>query len=181
MRNGLGFMEQTIPGSGRIQFVIAAVMILVALTACGQSDGRFHQESGAQDGVWSAHIRKVHDALANKDISGAEWAWHHAYVAGLRSRSWKSMIEVGDAALCIGEAGGFRQGSANRARESYSVALIRARLQESNEGLRRTAQAFTALGDGEAIDQCFQIAKSLGTRPPATRVAVPSVPMAAAN
>lgn len=179
MRNGLGVMEQTIPGRRHIQFMIAAAIIIAALTACGQSDVGFHQESGAQDGMWSEHIRKVHDALAKKDISGAEQAWHYAHVAGLRSGSWKSMIEVGDAALCIGEAAGFRQGSSDRARESYSVALIRARLQESNEGLRRTAQAFTALGDRGAIDQCFQIAKRLRTRPPATRAIAPSASMAA--
>ncbi len=84
------------------------------------------------------------------------------------------MIEVGDAALCIGEASGFRQGSAERARQSYSVALMRARLQESIDGLRRTAQAFAALGDREAVDHCLQIVKSLPSRPPVTQVDVPS-------
>ena len=175
MRNGLGFVEQIIPKWGRIQSVITAVVILVALTACGQSEGRLRQVNGAEDVAWSAHIRKVHDALAKNDISGAEWGWHYAYVAALRSGSWKSMVEVGDAALCIGEAAGFRPGSADRARESYLFALMRARFQESGEGLRRTAQAFATLGDREAVDQCLQIAKRMNTHPPVTHVDVPSV------
>jgi hypothetical protein len=175
MRNGLGFMGQAIPRWGHIQSVITAVMMIVAFTACGQSEGRLRQVNGAQDDVWSAHIRKVHDALAKNDISSAEWAWHYAHVTALRSGSWKSMTEVGDAALCIGEAAGFREGSAERARQSYSVALMRARFQESIDGLRRIAQAFAALGDGEVVDQCLQIANSLNTRPPVTKVDVPSV------
>ncbi len=175
MRNGLGFVEQIIPRWGYIQSVITAVITLVALTACGQSEGRLRQVNGSQDGVWSAHIRKVHDALAKNDISSAEWAWHYAYVAALRSGSWKSMVEVGEAALCIGEAAEFRQGSVDRARESYLFALMRARFQESGEGLRRTAQAFATLGDWEAVDQCLQIAKSLNTHPPVTDVDVPPV------
>lgn len=173
MRNALDFMKQTVAGWRHTHSVITAVTMLVALTACGQSEGRLRKVNGSQDGVWSAHIRKVHDALAKNDISAAEWAWHYAYVAALRSGSWKSMVEVGDAALCIGEAAGFRKGSADRARESYQVALMRARFQESNEGLRRTAQAFAALGDRQAVDQCLQIVKSLPTRPPVTRVDVP--------
>ncbi len=175
MRNGLGLIKHTLPGWRHIPSMIIAVMMIVAFTACGQSDGGLHQEKGAQDGVWSAHIRKVHDALVRNDISSAEWAWHYAHVTALRSGSWISMIEVGDAALCIGEAAGFRQRSAERARQSYSVALMRARFQESIDGLRRIAQAFAVLGDGEAVDQCLQVTKSLATHPPVPRVDVPSV------
>ncbi|MFQ5804001.1 MAG: hypothetical protein ACE5JQ_13995 [Candidatus Methylomirabilales bacterium] len=175
MTNGIAFGKQTVARWRHILLVITAVMMIVALTACGQSEGGLHQEKGTQDGVWSAHIRKVHDALAKNDIGSAEWAWHYAHVTALRSGSWESMIEVGDAALCIGEAAGFRKGSAERARQSYSVALMRARLQGSIDGLRRIAQAFAELGDGEAVDQCLQIVKNLGTRPPVTRVDVPSV------
>ncbi len=175
MGNGFGLMKPSRPGWRHIQSVITAIMMLVALTACGQSDAGSISGNTVERANRTVHIRNVHEALAKNDISGAEWAWHYANVAGLRSGSWKSMIEVGDAALCIGKAAGFRQGSADRARESYFVALIRARLQQSNGGLRRTAQAFAALGDGEAVDQCLLIAKSLPTGPPVTRVDVSSV------
>ncbi|MFQ5931538.1 MAG: hypothetical protein ACE5MM_03935 [Nitrospiraceae bacterium] len=174
MRNVLGVMEQSVPGWRGMYFAITAVMMLVALTACGQSDRGSLSGNKGEGAAWTVHIRKVHDALTKKDISGAEWAWHYANVAALRTGSWKSMIEVGDAALRIGKAAGFRQGSADRARESYLVALIRARLQQSNAGLRRTAQAFAALGDHEAADQCLQIAKSLAARATLTRVDVSS-------
>ncbi|MFQ5881845.1 MAG: hypothetical protein ACE5I9_05165 [Candidatus Methylomirabilales bacterium] len=144
-------------------------MMLIALTACGRPEGGSRHGSGAEDAAWTTHIRRVHEALAEKDISGAEWAWHYAYVAALRSRSWEDMVEVGDAALRIGEAAGFRQGSADRARQSYLVALIRARFQESLDGVLRTAQAFAALGDREAVDQSLQIAKGLAARATVTR------------
>ena len=160
MRNPRGFGKDAVPRREHIWLVINAVM-LVALTACAQSEGSLRQENGDQAGMRSVHVRKVHDALAKNDVSAAEWAWHDAYVAGLRSGSWKSMIEVGDAALCIAEAAGFPHGSVDRARQSYEIAHVRARFQDSIEGLRRTAQAFAALGDREAVDQCTHIAKGL--------------------
>lgn len=175
MRNATVLGEQTVSEWGHIRLVIGAVTILVALTACGQSEGGSHRGRGVEKTAWTVHVRKVYAALAKKDISGAEWAWHYAYVAGLRSGSWKSMIEIGDAARCIDEAAKFRKGTADRARESYQIALLRARFQDSIEGLRRTARAFAALGDREAVDQCLQIAKSLGSGLKVSRLDVPSV------
>ncbi len=161
MRHATVLGEQTVSKWGHIRLVIGAVTILVAFTACGQSEGGARGGNGADDAAWAARVQNVHDALAKKDISGAEWAWHKAYVTALRSASWESMVEVGDAALSIGEAAGFRQGSADRARQSYMVALIRARSQKSVDGVLRTARAFAALGDREAVDQCLQVTKSL--------------------
>lgn len=174
MGNGFGLMKPRGSAWREIQSVITAVTMLVVLTACGQSDAGPISGNTVERANPTVHIRNVYEALAKNDISGAKWAWHYANVAGLRSGSWESMIEVGQAAMCIGKAAGFRPGSADRARESYLVALIRARLQQSNEGLRRTAQAFAALGDGEAVDQCLRIAKSVPTRPPVTQVNGPS-------
>ena len=67
--NARGFGKETVPRRGHIRLVISAVM-LVALTACGQSEGSLRQGDGAGDAAWSGHIRKVHDALAKNDVSG---------------------------------------------------------------------------------------------------------------
>ena len=169
MTNEITFGRQAIARSRRVHSVMGVGLILLALTACGQSDAG--SLSGNKGDAWTVHVRKVHEALAKKDISGAESAWLKAYVTALIwNRGWESMIEVGDAALSIGEAAGFRKAVADRARQSYMFAFIRARGQKSINGVLRTARAFAALRDEDAVDQCLQVAQSLGA--PASEVLI---------
>jgi len=172
MRNRNSFREETQARWRWIQIAIGAVMMLVALAACERLEGGSGLRS-TEAAAWIAPLQRVHEALARKDISDAEWAWHEAYVAALRSQSWEAMVEVGDTALSIGEVARFPKGSADRARQSYLVALIRARFQGSLDGLLRTAEAFAAVGDSEAADQCLYVAKDLAARLATTRVDLP--------
>ncbi|MBI2114009.1 MAG: hypothetical protein HYT85_02820 [candidate division NC10 bacterium] len=110
---------------------------------------------------WIAPLRRVDDALARKDVSAAERAWHEAYGEALRSRHWEGMLAVGDATLRIGNVVGSRQAPAGKARRLYLAALFRARDQGSLEGVLRTAEAFAALGDREVVYQSVRIAEGL--------------------
>jgi len=102
-------------------------------------------------------VQAVDQALARKDVAAAERAWHEAYLDALASRRWEGMIAVGDAAL--------RMGARPKARQSYLLALERARAAGSAEGAQRVSQAFAALGDHEVARMCLRVAGGLaGTR-----------------
>jgi hypothetical protein len=124
-----------------------------------EQNGRGGRE--AADSPWTAHIRRLDEALAQRNVGAAEQAWHEAYGAALRSRHWEGMLAVGDATLRIGEVVGSRQAPTAKARRLYLAALFRARDQGSLEGVLRTAEAFAALGDREVVYQGIRIAEGL--------------------
>jgi hypothetical protein len=117
-----------------------------------------------RDGPWITHLRRVEDALAQRNVSAADMAWHDAYRAALKSRRWDSMVEVGEAYLRIGEAVRGRKVSEARARELFLTALFRARAQGSLDGVLRTTEAFAALGDREVVEQGLRIAQGLAAQ-----------------
>jgi hypothetical protein len=106
----------------------------------------------------------VERALRLGDIAAAERAWRAAYVAAARSRSWRALADLGDAALRIGDAAGQRESYVPRAREAYLAALVRARADRSREGVTRMRHAFRVLGDHELAQQCAIIAEQLPAR-----------------
>lgn len=118
-------------------------------------------ERVSTDGPWTSHLRRVDVALAQKDVSTAEQAWHQAYGEALGSRSWKGMIDVGDASLRIGRVANGAQTSVAKSRRLYTIALFRARAQGSLDGVLRTAEAYAALGDQEVVAVCIRIADSM--------------------
>jgi hypothetical protein len=148
----------------RCSEALVATLVGVALTVAGptQADSaRLTRES-----PWAAHVRTVDSALAARDIGAAERAWHAAYLAALGSWRWEGMVEVGDAAVRIGEASRLRQSANAKARNLYVSALFRARQQDSLEGVLRVAEAFAALGDREVVAQCVRIALRLAAQDP---------------
>ncbi len=104
---------------------------------------------------WRVHVGAMDRALERADASAAVRAWRDAHSAALDSRRWEAMIEVGDAALRMGEA---REGSKLGARQAYLTALGRARRDGSVDGVRRAAAGFDALGDLEVAARCRAIA-----------------------
>jgi hypothetical protein len=118
------------------------------------------------DRLWTAHVASVDQALARHDVSAAVAAWQDAYGAALASRGWEGMIEVGDAFLRIGAEAGSPRGARPNARQAYLNALIRAHRDGSAAGMRRTAEAFAALGDQPVAAQCFRVADQLAARGP---------------
>jgi len=113
------------------------------------------------DSRWRAHVETLDQALARHDVSAAVGAWHDAYGAALASRGWEGMLAVGDAFLRIGAEAGRVTGARSNARQAYLNALIRAHRDSSEDGLRRTAAAFAALGDHAVAIQCLRVADEL--------------------
>ena len=142
---------------------VAVVAMLIALIALALTEAATSHEqlAGNSHTSWTDHLRTLDDALAKKNISAAERALQQAYLAALGSRRWEGMVEVGDAALRVGEASGYRKVSEAKARRMYLHAFVRARQQGSIDGLLRTAEAFSALGDREVADQGIRLAERL--------------------
>jgi hypothetical protein len=113
------------------------------------------------DGLWRAHLDVLEKELERGHIDVAVRVWHDAYGAALESRSWKSMIAVGDAFITIGRASGSVRGARMNAREAYLIALIRARRDHSVDGALRSAEAFRQLDDHAVVEQCLHIAAQL--------------------
>lgn len=121
---------------------------------------------GAGEAPWARALGEVDGALARKNVSAAELAWHHAYGAALRSRRWEGLVEVGDAYLKIGRAAGRPRAWEAKARRIYLAALFRARQQGSLDGVLRTTEAFAALGDHEVVRQGLRIAERMAAESP---------------
>jgi hypothetical protein len=125
---------------------------------------------------WSVHLRRADEALARNDLSGAVRARRDAYGAALGARQrWDGMLEVGALARRIGAAAGtWQQGSA-QARQAYLIALVRARQQQSLDGVLRTIEAFAELGDTAVVLQGLHAAKQLAAARPSDTAAADRV------
>jgi len=124
-----------------------------AVAAFGPEATRVEQLGPAgSDLTAAAALGRIEAALAAGDMAAANHAWREANVIARRQRGWQPMIEVGNAALRIGDVAGTRQGFDAKARDAYLVALVRARRDGSATGIRQVAEAFAALGDTETAD-----------------------------
>lgn len=79
-------------------------------------------------------------------------------------RSWKAIIEAGDAFVRVSVAAGTPDGGKPNARRAYMAALMHAQRQQSVDGVLGVGRAFRALGDMEAADYCVRIADTLAAR-----------------
>jgi hypothetical protein len=126
-------------------------------------------------GAWATQLERSDEALRDGDVAEALSWWREARVAALRSRQWESMIEVGDASRRLGARGNFRRDGDALARDAYMTALIRARRQQSFEGLLRAAVAFGELGDGAVVGHAVRIAERQAGQDPRARAQVRAV------
>jgi len=139
----------------------------VAITAAliGAATTYGEKRSGEATPPWVGPLQRMNTALASKNVTAAEEAWHDAHRAALGSRQrWDGLIEVGEAYLRIGEVANERQAAQPTARRLYLTALLRARQQGSLDGVLRTAEAFAALGDREVVMQCLRVADQVAER-----------------
>jgi hypothetical protein len=112
--------------------------------------------------TWSTHLEAMDRALAQRDIQAAAAAWREAHGAAIRTRAWRPLVEVGEAAVRIGMVTGHQRSYTMRAREVYMAALSRARADRSVEGVLHVGEAFEALGDQAIVEQCLIIAERMG-------------------
>ncbi|OLD77184.1 MAG: hypothetical protein AUG87_05575 [Candidatus Rokubacteria bacterium 13_1_20CM_4_70_14] len=112
-------------------------------------------------GPWTEHIHAMDQALTERNATTAVRAWRNAYAAALATPGWRGLVEVAAGSLRIGAIPGFGKASEARARETYWLALFRARQQGSLNGVLDAAEAFGALGDGAMVEQCLRVAEGL--------------------
>jgi hypothetical protein len=155
---------------GRAALVLIGVSFLVL--GFSVAGGRLALSGGAAqisqppapDAPWAGAIERIDAALAAGDAYAADRAWHDAYMAALGSRRWEAMIAVGDASVRIGGIEEFRQVATARARQTYLIALFRARRAGSLDGVQRAGRAFENLGDRAAAEQSMRVAETLAAR-----------------
>jgi|SRR6185369_9713213 len=111
--------------------------------------------------LWRAYLQVFETAHAQGHRDVAVRVLYDAYGAALESRSWESMIAVGDAFMSIGRAPGSRAGARMNARQAYLSALIRARRSRSVDGALRAAAAFEDIDDRDVVEQCLYVAALL--------------------
>ncbi len=110
---------------------------------------------------WMTPLEDMDCALARADFAAAATARHRAHLAALGSRSWEGFLEVGDAALRLGDATGNRRAMEPEARRAYLAALTYARAQRSREGVLRATESFVRLGDRDMVVQGLRMARVL--------------------
>ncbi len=149
-------------GRYHVAFISTLAFIGVAVTPVSAGDATAPRPN--VDPPWRSHIRQVDAALLQRDVSGAERAWHEAYNAALRSRRWDGLLEVGNAYLRIGEIAHGRKIAAVKARQIYLAAVSRAHQQGEIDGVIVVAHAFAGLGEVDLVEYCLRIAERLGER-----------------
>ena len=141
---------------------VAASVILVLMVsglAVAKSD-----RTRSPDAAWRESLQRIDTAVAGGDARGATQAWEMAYRAAMRARAPEGMLEVGRAALRIGEAAGDRQTAVGQARRIFLEALFQARERRDPSGVARAGEAFASLGDREVAGRAFEVAMALAVQ-----------------
>jgi hypothetical protein len=118
-----------------------------------------HGRHEAFEREWRQRLERIGEAVVLGDTRTAVTAWRDAYGAAMRGGQWRDLIDVGDAALRIGDVGGFAETAPGAARRSYLTALHRAQSQGSVDGILRAAEGFAGLGDTAAVQSSVAIAR----------------------
>jgi len=145
------YMPIVLAGAALLSLLILALIAVEVLVA--DAPGATAPRS------WTPPLARADEALQDGDLAAALACWREARLTAIRSGRWEGLIEVGDASLRLGEAGGFRRDAKTQAREAYLGALLRAQRQRSLEGVLRAAVAFGELGDREVTVQAIRIAE----------------------
>jgi hypothetical protein len=147
----------------RMTVVIATIALATVATSAAAvgSQGLARPAGGTE---WAQRVYEVDRALAANDLGRAVRELQEAHIAALNSRTWDGLVEVGSAALRVGDATNNREAGLRKARRAYMAAMFRARGLGSLEGVVRAAEAFAMLGDRDAAANGLRIAVTLADR-----------------
>ena len=141
-----------------------AIIALLAVLACTNLGVLFGvTRDDAFELQWQVTLEAIDEALMLGNPAGAAARWREAYGFAIRSGGWSQLVDVGDAALRIGDAAALQPSAAGAARQSYLTALYRARAQRSAEGIGRVCEAFLRLGDRDVAERCSRLVAQLTT------------------
>jgi hypothetical protein len=122
--------------------------------------------------AWAAQLARIDEAVFVGDARGAVAAWRDAYSAAMRSGRWRDLVEVGAAAVRVGDVPEFRETPYAAARRSYLTALLRAQAERSVDGVLRVAEGFEELGDRLVVEHCLAMAYTMAEGHPEARAEV---------
>src|SRR4030095_1205456 len=91
---------------------------------------------------WSVPLERADEALREGDVAHALSWWREARMEAIRDRGWGGLIQGGGAPRRSGARGGLHRDGEALARDAYMAALLRARREQSVDGLLRAASAF---------------------------------------
>jgi hypothetical protein len=111
--------------------------------------------------VWFARVDSVEQAIVAGDGVRAAREWPHVWTIAQASRRWDALLAAGDSALRIGQLTGAMLSGRFHARQAYRAALFRAYSQRSIDGVLRTAEASTLMGDREIPEIALGMARKL--------------------
>jgi hypothetical protein len=115
-------------------------------------------------GPWTAHIEAMDQTLAGSNLRACVGAWRQAYSAALSDPGWRGLLTVANAARRLCALRGLAGEATAWARETYWIALFRARQQRSLDGVLSAAAAFEQLGDHVALERSVRVAEVLATQ-----------------
>lgn len=155
-----------------IGIVFGAIVVALALIEAFSATASATADT--PEAAWAIQLATVDEAVADRHVRRAMRAWSDAYRAARVARSWRGMLEVGDAYLRIGDAWRLRQGALPKARELYLAAFSAAREERALDGVLRAAESFAALGDRDVSERCLREGERLAaaTSDPEARVRV---------
>jgi hypothetical protein len=107
---------------------------------------------------WRERLERIAEAVQVGDTPAAVVEWREAYSTAMRSGQWRDLVEVGEAALRVGDVPDFPEGPRTAARRSYLTALYRAQAQRSVDGILRVAEGFASLDDRAVVEHCIALA-----------------------
>jgi hypothetical protein len=153
--------------------VIMLALVVVGLTGIRLSASRqleVEAESSPTATSWRGHLDEVDRLLAAGERQRAVGPWTRAWTAALASRRWEPLLDVGDAALRVGDGTESPVVARANARRAYRAALNRARAQRSVDGVLGAAERFAALGDRHVSSVALEAARTLAARTPDGRM-----------
>jgi len=115
---------------------------------------------------WRQRLDRIGEAVTLGDTRTAVAVWREGYAAAMQRGQWRDLIDIGDAALRIGDIADFAETAAGAARRSYLTALYRAQSQGSLDGILQVAEGFAGLGDTAALQNCIVIARRVADGDP---------------
>ena len=115
---------------------------------------------------WRQRLDRIGEAVTLGDTRTAMAVWREGYAAAMQRGQWRDLIDIGDAALRIGDIADFAETAPGAARRSYLTALHRAQSQGSVDGILQVAAGFAGLGDAAALQNCVDIARQVADGDP---------------
>lgn len=155
--------------------LIVATTLFSILPSCARIESFLSGARVADNVGLTASLAEGQGEPGRTDASTAHRALKEAYLAALRSRLWESMFEVGDSYSKIGDR--------ENALRCFLIALYRARIEGSANGVLRVAESLAVLGEREFAAQAVAIGQRLAEQKGDRRLPGPSAaePLKAVN